>query len=98
MNLQEATIKALQGRLDESEDKWEPVYSTNGKVSYRKQLRRFKDKDNNVFTLYLLPNNHSELTIQKDGENGAQIITGSKEKIVNEIRKYWKGEGTFTDI
>lgn len=78
--------------------KWEVAHNKKGEEYQRKLVREFKDNDGNEFRLYQLTNNHNELAIKEKNQNGQKIIDGSRNDILKEIHKYWKGEGTFSDI
>ena len=74
-------------------NKWETAY--NGEKSYqRKKIREFRDNEGRIFKIYELANRHNELTIKEQGE-GTRTIRGRRSKILDEIKKYWKGSGTF---
>lgn len=48
-----------------------------------KIIRKFKDKDNTVYTIYKKLNNHVFLVINKQNKRVGQMIEGSKSYITN---------------
>ncbi len=98
-------IKDIQNRTSLEENiennvtkNYETVHLDNGKDYQRKEIRSFKDNEGNEFRLYVLPNNHNELSIKEKGKSGNKTIRGSRNEILKEIQKYWKGQGTFSEI
>jgi hypothetical protein len=66
------------------------------KVNY-KIVRKFKDKNNTIYTIYQKPNRHYCLTELKENETGANIIEGNKNKIFAYLQEK-HNDNVFTEI
>lgn len=62
-----------------------------------KLIRKFKDLENNIYTIWQKNNNHYYLTIRENNKNGAKIINGSKYKIFSTLKEIHKNT-SFIDL
>lgn len=77
-----------------SNSKWKTVRTGKNKSYQRKEVRTFKDNNGTQFTIYQLKNNQNELTIKEKNSTGAKTIRG-RGKILEELKGYYKGRGSF---
>ena len=62
-----------------------------------KLIRKFKDLENNIYTIWQKSNDHYYLTIKENNKNYAKIINGSKYKIFSTLKEIHKNT-IFIDL
>ena len=78
----------------QSQKIWETVRTSANKSYQRREVRSFSDNNGTKYTIYQLTNNQNELAIKEKNSSGIKTIRG-RGKILEELRKRYKGTGTF---